>query len=64
VNNKVYPFEINPRFSGTTYIRALAGVNEPDLFIKKYLLNQEIPLMPRPNPGIILRGLEEVFIHQ
>lgn len=62
VNNKVYPFEINPRFSGTTYMRALAGVNEPDLLIKKYVLNEAIPENIVPKTGLVIRGLEEMFI--
>ena len=40
--NKFYIFEINPRFSGTTYVRALFGFNEPELFIKNYFLKQRI----------------------
>lgn len=39
---KFYIFEINPRFSGTTYIRAVLGFNEPELFVKNYFLNQKI----------------------
>ena len=35
-NGIFYPFEINPRHSGTTYIKALAGFNEPDILIQKY----------------------------
>jgi len=31
-----YPFEINPRHSGTTYIKALAGFNEPDILIQTH----------------------------
>jgi carbamoyl-phosphate synthase large subunit len=30
------PFEINPRFSGTSAMRAMAGFNEPDLLIQAY----------------------------
>lgn len=59
---KVYPFEINPRFSGTTYIKALAGVNEPELFIRKYILNEDIPNNIQPTTGLALRGLQEIFI--
>lgn len=59
---KFYTFEINPRFSGTTYFRALAGVNEPDLYISQYVLGQKVPLKPRPAAGKILRGLFEKFI--
>ncbi len=62
VDNTVYPFEINPRFSGTTYMRALAGVNEPDLLIRKYVLKEAIPKNIVPKTGLILRGLEEMYI--
>lgn len=64
VENKAYLFEINPRFSGTTYMRALAGVNEPDLFIRKYILNENIPKNITPKTGLMIRGLEEMFIKQ
>lgn len=59
---KFYTFEINPRFSGTTYQRALAGVNEPDLCIRKYVLKEILPKTIRPRSGMILRGLFEKFI--
>ena len=62
VDGTVYPFEINPRFSGTTYIRALAGVNEPDIYIRKYLLNEKDLPVPRPKEGLVFRGLEECFV--
>jgi len=62
VNNKVYPFEINPRFSGTTYMRTLAGVNEPDLIIRKCVLNEDIKENIVAKPGVAIRGLEEMFI--
>jgi len=62
VNNKVYPFEINPRFSGTTHMRALAGVNEPDLLVRKYVLKEAIPENIVAKTGLVIRGLEEMFI--
>lgn len=37
-----YLFEINPRFSGTTYMRSLFGFKEVEYTIK-YLLNMETP---------------------
>ena len=36
VNGKVYVFEINPRFSGTTSLRAMVEFNEPDFMISRY----------------------------
>lgn len=52
-------FEINPRFSGTTYLRALAGYNEPDMLIG-YHLRGEAFTQPVPYAsGQIVRGLVE-----
>ena len=53
-----YPFEVNPRHSGTTYFRALAGFNEPHILIQRCLFNRSV----RPEPlkcGIYLRALSE-----
>ncbi len=62
VGDKVYVFEINPRFSGTTSLRALAGYNEPDVLLRKHLLNEEIsPFWPYKE-GTILRTLRETFL--
>jgi carbamoyl-phosphate synthase large subunit len=57
-DGQVYPFEINPRFSGTTYLRALAGYNEPDLLIRHHLLGQPVPPI-HFRSGRIIRGLVE-----
>lgn len=60
VDGNFYPFEINPRFSGTTSIRALMGWNEPDILINHHLTGK------RPKDGYrhgyVLRGLQEVFV--
>ncbi len=42
VEDKFYIFEINPRFSGTSFMRALSGFNEVDLWIN-YLNRDHIP---------------------
>jgi carbamoyl-phosphate synthase large subunit len=59
---KVIVFEINPRFSGTTSCRALAGYNEPDVLIKKYVLGRNIEPRFRYKTGLVLRGLCETFV--
>ncbi len=59
VNGTLYPFEINPRFSGTTYIRALMGFNEPDLMIRHHLLGEAIPQPVTYQFGQVVRGLRE-----
>ena len=35
-------FEINPRLSGTTSIRAMVGYNEPDVLLRRHLLGEVI----------------------
>ena len=42
VGDQVVTFEINPRFSGTTFIRALAGYNEPDLLLRREVLGESV----------------------
>jgi len=57
----LYPFEINPRFSASTYLRALAGINEVDIFIRCH--NLEIsPQKPTVRPGWYLRSLTEHYV--
>ena len=55
------PFEINPRFSASTYLRAMAGFNEVDILIK-FLINGEILQRPVIKPGWYLRSLTEQFV--
>ena len=54
----VIPFEINPRFSGTTYLRSMVGFNEPDMIMKYYLYNKT-PLQPKIPKRYISRDLFE-----
>lgn len=61
-NGKVFVFEINPRFSGTTSLRALVGYNEPDVLIRKHILNEDIKKDFEYKSGYIVRGLEEKLI--
>ena len=61
-DGKVHVMEINPRFSGTTSLRAMAGFNEPDLLIRKHVLGETIEPRFSYREGVIMRGLEETFI--
>lgn len=62
VQGKVMVFEINPRLSGTTSLRAMAGYNEPDVLMKKHLRGQP-PVVHFPyRQGNIMRGLSELFV--
>jgi carbamoyl-phosphate synthase large subunit len=58
---KVYPFEINPRHSGTTYLRAMVGFNEIDILIRKHILNKEISNI-NYRIGNVVRGTAEYLV--
>lgn len=62
IDGKVYVFEINPRFSGTTSLRAMVGYNEPDILIRNHLFEEHIQPRFDYQTGIIMRGLQETFI--
>ncbi len=55
------PFEINPRFSASAYLRALAGVNEIDMLLS-YLITGELPASNVIKSGWYLRSLTETFV--
>jgi len=55
---EVFTFEINPRLSGTTYLRTLAGRNESDILIRRHLLGDRTPLA-KYTECMALRGLAE-----
>ena len=61
-DGKCYVFEINPRYSGTSSFRAMVGYNEPDIMIRKYLLEETIEPHFAYKEGIIMRGLDETFM--
>lgn len=41
-NNQPKIFEINPRFSGTAPMRAIAGFNEPDMIIRNFVFDEQL----------------------
>ncbi|MDP1534894.1 MAG: ATP-grasp domain-containing protein, partial [Rubrivivax sp.] len=62
VDGVVKVFEINPRFSGTTSIRAMVGFNEPDILLRRHLLGERIEVDFGYREATILRGLTEYFV--
>jgi carbamoyl-phosphate synthase large subunit len=54
-------FEINPRFSGTTPIRALFGVNEVEAVVKK-LTGAESESEYKEKDGVVIRHFENYYI--
>lgn len=61
-NNKVYIFEINPRFSGTSPMRAIAGFNELEIAIQNKVLHQTGFSRINYRLGHLVRGLNEFFV--
>lgn len=59
VEGRVKVFEINPRFSGTTSLRAMVGYNEPDILIRKHVLGEQITPSFDYEEATILRSLIE-----
>jgi carbamoyl-phosphate synthase large subunit len=58
---KFVPFEINPRFSGTTFIRAYFGFNEPEMYIRNFYLNEQI-FFNSIIDGFCMRHIDETFV--
>jgi len=52
VGDKVYIFEINPRFSGTSSLRAMAGFNEPDILIRHHFEKEPLQNYTHKNINI------------
>jgi len=58
VEGELMLFEINPRLSGTTFLRAMSGYNEPELMLKNYLGIEKNELVY--NDKLILRTIQEI----
>jgi carbamoyl-phosphate synthase large subunit len=62
VGGRVIVFEINPRFSGTTSLRALVGYNEPDLLVREHVLGERVQRGFAYGSGVVVRGVDEVLL--
>ena len=62
MDGEIYVFEINPRFSGTTSLRAMVGYNEPDVLIRHHVLGEPVEPGFAYAEGTILRGLSETYV--
>jgi carbamoyl-phosphate synthase large subunit len=59
--NEAKVFEINPRFSATLPIRAVAGINEPDLIYRNSILGEEI-CIKEYKKMLCLRYWNEIYV--
>lgn len=54
-------FEVNPRLSSTTPVRAHFGVNEPELAIREYVIGEHLePVVGRT--GAVMREWREIYL--
>ena len=60
-NGVIMPFEINPRFSASTFLRTLAGVNEVSLYLNHLISGRDIDY-PDSKEGLALRSFAECFV--
>ncbi len=60
VNDRVMVFEINPRFSGTTSLRAMVGYNEPETLIRRDVLGEDVEPGFAYDSATILRSIREI----
>lgn len=60
-NGEFIPFEINPRFSASTYLRALAGFNEVDFYLRQ-IINGESSFPYQLKYGYYMRSFEEKYV--
>lgn len=58
----IYVFEIHPRFSGTSTMRADVGFNEPDVLLRNYLSNEQFGRLNYQYDVAVIRALEHVVI--
>jgi carbamoyl-phosphate synthase large subunit len=62
IGHRIVIFEINPRFSGTTSLRAMVGYNEPDVLVREHVHAERTPRRFSFSSAVILRGLSETMI--
>jgi carbamoyl-phosphate synthase large subunit len=59
---EIYVFEIHPRFSGTTTMRADVGFNEPDLLLRNVLYNEQFGRVAYKHDVAVIRAFEHVVV--
>ncbi len=60
--NEIYVFEIHPRFSGTTTMRADVGFNEPDILLRNHLFDEKFERLPYSSDVAVIRAFEHVIV--
>lgn len=60
--NEPLIFEVNPRFSGSAPMRALAGFNEPDMVIENFVLNKNLAKVNYKTNVEYYRAFQEIEV--
>ena len=59
---RIVVFEVHPRFSGTTPIRADAGYNEPDVLLRNFLDGETFGRLGYRSNMVAIRAFEHVLV--
>jgi carbamoyl-phosphate synthase large subunit len=59
---KMWTFELNVRFSGTTPVRAVLGVNEPDMAVRDLVLGEDVAPVQAKQATAVMRGFQETYV--
>ncbi len=62
VDEKMYVFELHPRFSGTTSIRADTGLNEPHILIRNFLYGEEFGRQDYQHDVAAIRAFRNIIV--
>jgi carbamoyl-phosphate synthase large subunit len=62
VGDKVSVFEVHPRFSGTTSLRADVGFNEPDILVRTFLHGEKIGRQNYQTDVAVIRAFRSVVV--
>jgi carbamoyl-phosphate synthase large subunit len=60
--DRVKVFEVHPRFSGTTSIRAEVGFNEPDILIRNYLFGEDAGRINYQSDVAAIRAFRSIIV--
>ena len=62
IKDKVIIFEVHPRFSGSSPIRASAGFNEPDILFRNFVLDEDFGRLNYQYNVAAIRAFEHILV--
>ena len=62
LDNKIYVFEVHPRFSGTSTMRADVGFNEVDILLRNFLFDEKFERIKYQYDVAVIRAFEHVIV--